>query len=170
MAWFASPRCVRFDVVMSPRVIQLPMSGRDRRHYVQQLRAAEQEHARVCADLTEAITVFQAHRIKAHALACREWNIRQFIGGPAAASPRILDAIDAGFPLLEVHCKRCGRPKIVELADLVWPRESQIHTLARPLRCLPCLKEGARPQTNLVALHRRPEPSPEAPAAARRRS
>jgi hypothetical protein len=29
---------------MSPRIIHLPLSGRDRRHYVRELRAAEQAH------------------------------------------------------------------------------------------------------------------------------
>jgi hypothetical protein len=34
---------------MSPRVIQLPLSGRDRRHYVAELRKAEDAHRRQSA-------------------------------------------------------------------------------------------------------------------------
>lgn len=93
-----------------PRVIQLPMSGRDRRYFVQQLRAGEQAHRALCARLKEAIAVAEAHRITAWALSCEEWNIRQFIGGPAAPSPFIADAISAGFELLDVRWKRCYRP------------------------------------------------------------
>jgi hypothetical protein len=155
---------------MSPRVIQLPMSGRDRRHYVQQLRAAERAHATLCGRLKDAIAVAEAHRIAAWALACEEWNIRQFIGGPAANSPRIVDAIDAGFPLLEVLCRRCSRYSIVDLTEAIWPRENQVHTLADVLRCQKCKREGlSKSKANLVALQQRPERGPEAPAAAKRK-
>src|SRR5258705_7967112 len=61
---------------MSPRIIQLPLSGRDRRHYVRELRAAEQAHRDLPAKVEEAYRA-------AHALACHEWSVRQFIGGPA---------------------------------------------------------------------------------------
>jgi hypothetical protein len=63
---------------MSPRIIQLPLSGRDRRHYVRELRAAEQVHRDLPAKVEEAYRA-------AHALACHEWSVRQFIGGPAEA-------------------------------------------------------------------------------------
>jgi hypothetical protein len=33
---------------MSPRVIQLPLSGGDRKHYVRELREAELAHAAIC--------------------------------------------------------------------------------------------------------------------------
>jgi len=62
---------------MSPRIIQLPLSGRDRRHYVCELRAAEQAHRDLPAKVEEAYRA--AHRL----LACHEWSVRQFIGGPA---------------------------------------------------------------------------------------
>jgi hypothetical protein len=61
---------------MSPRIIHLPLSGRDRRHYVRELRAAEQAHRDRPAKVEEAYRA-------AHAVACHEWNVRQFIGGPA---------------------------------------------------------------------------------------
>lgn len=155
---------------MSPRVIQLPLSGRDRRHYVDQLKLAESAHVAICARLKDAIAVAEAHRIAAWALSCEEWNVRQFIGGDAAPSPAIADALAAGFELLEVHCKRCGRQQMVDLTLVIWPRENQIHTLEGPLRCQRCRREGRKSQANLVALHRRPEPDPERPAIARKRS
>ena len=77
---------------MSPRIIQLPLSGRDRRHYVRELRAAEEAHRDLPAKVEEAYRA-------AHALAC---HVRQFIGGPAEPSPRIADAIAGGCELLEV--------------------------------------------------------------------
>jgi hypothetical protein len=39
---------------MSPRIIQLPLSGRDRRHYVRELRLAEQAHRELPARVEEA--------------------------------------------------------------------------------------------------------------------
>jgi hypothetical protein len=155
---------------MSPRVIQLPMSGRDRKHYVRELRAAERAHAAICERLKDAIADVEARRLASWAMACEEWNLRQFIGGPAANSPRIVDAIDAGFPLLEVQCRRCARYEVVDLKLLIWPRENQVHTLANVLRCQRCTREGSKSKANLIALRKRPEPEPDRPAAAKRRS
>jgi hypothetical protein len=63
---------------MSPRIIHLPLSGRDRRHYVRELRAAEQAHREMPGRVEEAYRA-------AHRLACQEWSVRQFLGGPAGA-------------------------------------------------------------------------------------
>ena len=154
---------------MSPRVIQLPMSGGDRKHFTRELKMAERQHASICERLKVKIAVAEAHRIEAWALACEEWNIRQFIGGPATDSPRIIDAIDGGFPLIEVQCKRCRHYSIVDLTEVIWPRENQVHTLADVLRCQRCKRDGSKAKANLVALRQRQEPSPEAPVAAKRR-
>jgi hypothetical protein len=153
---------------MSPRVIQLPMSGRDRRHYVQQLRTAEQAHVAICARLKDAIAVAEAHRVAAWALSCEEWNIRQFIGGDAAPSPAIADALSAGYELIEVRCKRCGHEDRIDLTEVVWPREKPVHSLGRALACKPCQQNGRPKQRpDLVALLCRPEPEPSAPAQRR---
>lgn len=154
---------------MSPRFIQLPLSGRDRRHYVRELREAERAHTAICERVKVAIQVAEAHRIKAWALSCEEWNIRQFIGGDAAPSPPIADAISAGFELIEVQCKRCKRYEVVDLTLVIWPRENQVHTLAKALRCQRCRAEGgSRSEANLIALQRRPGPDPAAPAVRKR--
>lgn len=133
------------------------MSGRDRRHYVTELRKAEQAHV-VLAERTVA-----AFR-EAHDLACQEWNTRQFIGGPAEPSPVIEAAILCGRELLEVRCKRCGHSSLVDLTEVIWPREKQVHTLAEVLRCQRCKDERRKVQPDLVALHRREKPEPAAPA------
>lgn len=154
---------------MSPRVIQLPLSGRDRRHYVRELREAERAHAMICERMKAAIEAAETLRIAAWALSCEEWNIRQFIGGDAAPSPPIADAISAGFELIEVQCKRCNRYEIVDLALVIWPRENQVHTLGRALRCQRCRRKGVKSEANLIALRRRTEPDPSATAAAAKR-
>jgi hypothetical protein len=156
---------------MSPRVIQLPMSGRDRRHYVRELARVEQLHVSLLRKVEDAFAAADAQLRQAHFLACEEWNARQFIGGPAEPSPTISDAIHGGVEMLEVRCKRCGHADLVDLVLVIWPRDRQVHTLARALGCLPCRAAGRPKQRpELVALRTRHpiEPDP-APAAARRR-
>ena len=146
---------------MSPRIIQLPMSGRDRRHYVTELRKAEEAHRGLVFRTRAAF-------VEAHDLACQEWTTRQFIGGDAAPSPVIEAAILCGRELLEVRCKRCGHESMVDLTEVIWPREKQVHTLADALRCQRCKDERRKVQPDLVALHRRTEPGRTAPAEALR--
>ena len=82
----------------------------------------------------------------------------------AAPSPVIQAALLCGRELLEVRCKRCGHESMVDLTEVIWPREKQVHMLGVALRCQRC-KDGRRKvQPDLVALHRRPEPTPAAPA------
>jgi hypothetical protein len=114
---------------MSPRIIHLPLSGRDRRHYVRELRAAEEAHRDLPAKVEEAYRA-------AHRLACQEWSVRQFIGGPAEPSPRIDDAIAGGCELLEVRCRRCSHESLIDLTEVVWPREKPVHTLANAMPSL----------------------------------
>jgi hypothetical protein len=142
---------------MSPRIIQLPLSGRDRRHYVRELRAAEQAHREMPGRVEEAYRA-------AHRLACQEWSVRQFIGGPAEPSPRIADAIAGGCELLEVRCRRCGHESLVDLTEVVWPREKPVHTLAKVLRCRVCKDERKKVQPDLVALRMKNPPEDEPPA------
>jgi hypothetical protein len=53
---------------MSPRIIQLPLSGRDRRHYVRELRAAEQTHRDLPAKVEEAYRAAHARRDRLRAV------------------------------------------------------------------------------------------------------
>lgn len=154
---------------MSPRIIQLPLSGRDRRHYVRELKAAEQEQQRLVGEVDTAFRIAAEHLRAAHVLSCREWNARQFIGGDAAPSPTIAAAIDAGYELLEVACRKCSHTELVDLAQVIWPRANQVHTLEKALRCQRCKQLERRSRANLVALRMRPEPGPEDLAATKTR-
>src|SRR6266849_5282733 len=120
---------------MSPRIIHLPLSGRDRRHHVRELRLAEQAHRELPNRVEEAYRA-------AHRLACEEWSVRQFIGGPAEPSPRIADAIAGGCELLEVRCRRCSHESLIDLAEVVWPRE-KARGYARQGAAMPSLQGRA---------------------------
>lgn len=154
---------------MSPRVIQLPMSGRDRRFYLDQLRKGEEAHAAAARGAAAAHAEADRALARAHRLDCEAWTYLQFIGGGADPSPTIAAALHGGCELLDVKCKRCCRESIVDLAEVIWPRDKQIHTLASKLRCGACKGDRKRPQPDLVGLRtRNPDPEPTAPAAARR--
>jgi hypothetical protein len=144
---------------MSPRIIQLPMSGGDRRHYARELARVERLHADLVRQLAGALAT-------AHRLACEEWNARQFIGGEAEPSPTIAEARSGGCELLEVRCQRCGHADRIDLAEIIWPSTNPIHTLKKALACRPCKVSGATSRPDLVALVARHPPEFEPPAAA----
>jgi hypothetical protein len=72
---------------MSPRIIHLLLPGRDRRHYIRELRAAEQAHRDLPAKVEEAYSA-------AHAVACHEWTFgsssagrrENYVGGGKSAN------------------------------------------------------------------------------------
>jgi hypothetical protein len=127
---------------------------------VRELRLAEQAHRELPGRVEEAYRA-------AHRLACQEWSVRQFIGRAGRAVARIVDTIAGGCELLEVRCRRCSHESLIDLTEVVWPREKPVHTLAKVLRCQACKDERKRPQPDLVALRpRHPEGDP--PVAKRR--
>ncbi len=74
--------------------------------------------------------------------------------------------------LAAVNCSRCAAggaamKGLVDLTEVVWPRDKPVHTLAKVLRCQACKDERKKPQPDLVALRpRHPEGDP--PVAKRR--
>jgi hypothetical protein len=156
---------------MSPRVIQLPLSGRDRRHYVAELRKAEDAYRHQSAAAEAAHAAADRALARAYELDCDAWSALQFIGGDEAPSPVIANCIHGGRELLEVQCRQCNQIQMIDLTLSIWPRDSQVHTLRRVLYCKRCEKEyGKKRRPDLVALRHRSEPEPSAPAAVKRRS
>lgn len=143
---------------MSPRVIQLPLSGGDRKHYVRELKQAQREHPRL---LDRAIDAYaQAHR-----LGCQEWNMRQFIGGSAEPSPTVGAAVDGGYTLLKIECRVCGHSRDFNLNEVVEKlAKHQVHTLAKSLKCINC--NAHKP--NLVSLRDPTPPKSPEPRSARK--
>lgn len=135
------------------RVINIPpLSGGDRKFHARQLARGRAAHARLADELAESMD-------KTCRLACDEWTARQFIGGPVDPSPTIKAALRGGRPMLEVECSACGHSKQIDLAEVVWPREDQVHKL--PLRCDQC----DRRKPNFMRLEPRIPDAPQ-PAAA----
>jgi hypothetical protein len=131
---------------MAPRSLQPPTSGGDRKHFARELEKARYAQA-------ELVKRCDAAYATAHALNCREWNARQFIGGPADPSPTLGDAIGGGFTLLKVRCRYCRRGNNVPLLKLIWPYGMPIMSLAKVLYCQSCWDDvGKKRRPEIVQL------------------
>jgi hypothetical protein len=101
---------------------------------------------------------------QADRLLCESWNERMWSDGePIDPSPNIDQAINGGFPWLEIQCSRCKTPSDVDLAAMKHPPTTFVHDLASRLRCRKCAKAGRRPPATLLQLawqprHPRTEP------------
>lgn len=137
---------------MSPRVIQIPMSGRDRRHYVQQLKIAEREHASLARRVPEAQVVADEYQRAADRLLCEEWSVRQFIGGDLEPSPTLAVAVRCGYTQLEIHCANCTHAGTVDLSEVIWPNDKGVHTMRRALACKRCSDGRRKFRPNLIGL------------------
>jgi hypothetical protein len=99
---------------------------------------------------------------QADKLLCESWNERMWSDGESTdPAPTIDQAVNGGFPWLEIQCARCKTPSDVDLAAMKHPPS----TRARPRQpaALPqCAKAGRRPAATLLQLawqprHPRPD-------------
>ncbi|QOZ78563.1 hypothetical protein XH83_25975 [Bradyrhizobium sp. CCBAU 53351] len=94
-------------------------------------------------------------RKEADKLACEAWNYRMLgYKGPAQPSPTIGDAINGGYPYLEVRCLGCDTNQTVALDIIRRVKTTPIHELERYMRCKDCtqLRGYAYKRSTLVAL------------------
>ncbi len=61
-------------------------------------------------------------------------------------------AINGGYPWLEIECSRCRTKRDVDLVALRHPPTTLVHDLASRLRCSKCAKAGRRPPAMLLQL------------------
>jgi len=88
-------------------------------------------------------------------LAVKAWNDRMLgYQGPAQPSPKIGDALNAGYGYLEVRCLGCDTHQTVALDIVRRPKATPIHELERYMRCKDCSKLRGYPykRSHLVAL------------------
>jgi len=99
----------------------------------------------------------QEARKEVDRLACEAWNYRMLgYKGPAQPSPTLGDALNAGYPYLEVRCLGCDTHQTVAL-DVVRRPKTAIHELERYMRCKDCsqMRGYAFKRSHLVALRHR---------------
>jgi hypothetical protein len=136
---------------MSPKHHYPPISGGDRKALSKELsksRAMTNIYAARSAELREQ---GEALIREADSLACQSWNERMWSdGGPVDPSPSIDQAINGGFPWLEIACSRCKAKREVDLAALRHVATTQVHDLASRLVCAKCKGVGKRPAATLL--------------------
>ena len=90
-------------------------------------------------------------------LDCWSGNERTWAAGePIDPSPTVDQAINGGFPWLEIECARSKTKRDVDLAQIPRVETTFVHDVASRLRCQRCAKAGKRPTTNLLQLQPKP--------------
>src|SRR6267143_333172 len=102
---------------MAPKHHPTPLSGGDRKALSKELVKSRAMTGILAERSQEKRRVGEALIREADNLACQSWNEKMWSdGGPAQPSPTIGQAINGGFPWLEVKCSRCKTPSSVDLA------------------------------------------------------
>jgi hypothetical protein len=141
---------------MAPKHHPTPLSGGDRKALSKELTKARAMTGILSARADEARRAGEALIREADDLLCQSWNERMWAdGGPIDPSPTVNQAINGGYPWLEIRCSRCRTPRSVDLAGLRHVETTSVHDLAGRLRCAKCREAGKRPAAELLQLGRR---------------
>ena len=141
---------------MAPKYHPTPISGGDRKALKKELGKARAMTAILSAQSAEVRAKGHALIKQADKLLCESWNERMWAdGGPIDPSPSVDQAINGGFPWLQIECSRCKTKRDVDLASLRHPPTTFVHDLASRLRCSKCAKTGKRPGATLLQLAQR---------------
>src|SRR6476620_967303 len=103
---------------MSPRIIQIPLSGGDRKAQAKGIRHAHGIHESYFKESVLIRSAAEAKMREADRLECEAWNAIMWAGGPAMPSPGEPQAeptIAKAINLLEAKCNRCERVSLVAL-------------------------------------------------------
>lgn len=141
---------------MAPKHHPTPLSGGDRKAFAKELGKARAMTTILAAQAVEARAKGEALIKQADRLLCESFNERLWAqGGPIEPSPSVDQAINGGFPWLEIECSRCRTRRDVDLAALRHPPTTFVHDLASRLRCSKCAKANRRPPATLLQLAQR---------------
>ena len=128
-----------------------PLSGGDRKALHKELARSQGITTMLARQSSELRRDGEALLRRADDLACQSWNERMWSAGePIDPSPTIDQAINGGYPWLQIECSRCKTPRDVDLAALAHPPTTCVHDLASRLRCEKCKKAGKRPVATLL--------------------
>jgi hypothetical protein len=120
-----------------------PLSGGDRKALGKELSksgAMTTIFAERAAELRERA---EAMICEADSLSCPSWNERMWSdGGPVDPSLTIDQAINGGYPWLEIERSRCKAKRDVDLASLRHVATTCVHDLTRRLVCAKCKAVG----------------------------
>src|ERR1700726_3827897 len=115
--WIADPISLRLDVRMASKYHPTPLSGGDRKALTKELSKARAMANILAVQSAEMRAKGEAMIQQADRLLCESWNERMWSDGePIDPSPSIDQAVNGGFPWLEIRCARCKTPSDVDLA------------------------------------------------------
>jgi hypothetical protein len=138
---------------MAPKHHPTPLSGGDRKALNKELGKARAMTNILAAQSVETRAKGEALIRTADKLLCESWNERMWADGePIDPSPSVDQAINGGYPWLEIECSRCKTKRDVDLAALRHPPSTFVHDLAVRLRCSKCAKANRRPTATLLQL------------------
>ncbi len=144
---------------MAPKHHPTPLSGGDRKALTKELGKARAMANILASQSADMRAKGEALIQQADRLLCESWNERMWSDGePIDPSPTIDQAVNGGFPWLEIRCTRCKTPSDVDLAAMKHPPTTFVHDLAGRLRCRKCAKAGRRPAATLLQLASKPAP------------
>jgi hypothetical protein len=148
---------------MAPKHHPTPLSGGDRKALAKELGRAHAMTSILASQSAQARAQGEALIRTADRLLCESLNERMWATGePIDPSPMIDQAINGGYPWIEIECSRCRTKREVDLAALRHPPTTFVHDLASRLRCSKCAKAGRRPAATLLQLAQRARhPDPE---------
>jgi hypothetical protein len=139
--------------IMAPKHHHMPLSGGDRKALTKELSKSRAMTKIFAERSAERRREGEALIREADDLACQSWNERMWSdGGPIDPSPTIDQAINGGFPWLEIKCSRCQTPRDVDLCVLPHVATACVHDFAGRLVCQKCKKAGKRPAATLLQL------------------
>jgi hypothetical protein len=138
---------------MAPKYHHPPLSGGDRKALTKEI-AKSRAMTRIFAERSAELRGRGEALIReADSLACQSWNERMWSdGGPIDPSPTVGQAINGGYPWLEIACSRCRAKRDVDLAALPHVATTCVHDLATRLVCQKCKSAGKRPAATLLQL------------------
>jgi hypothetical protein len=140
-----------------------PVSGSHRKALEKELTRARAMTSILAQRAAETRAAGEAMIREADDLLCQSWNERMWADGePVDPSPTVDQAINGGYPWLEIACSRCRTPRTVDLASLPHVPTTCVHDLAGRLRCEKCRKAGERPPAELRQLTKRRRHDPDA--------
>jgi hypothetical protein len=136
---------------MAPKYHHIPLSGGDRKALTKELSKSRAMTKIFAERSAEKRREGEALIREADDLACQSWNEKMWSdGGPVDPSPTVDQAINGGFPWLEIECSRCKAKRDVDLCALPHVATTRVHDLASRLACQKCRKAGKRPAATLL--------------------
>ena len=108
---------------MAPKYHPTPLSGSNRKSLNKELGKARAMASILASQSAEMRAKGEAIIQQADKLLCESWNERMWSDGePIDPSPTIDQAVNGGFPWLEIRCARCKTQSDVDLAAMKHPR------------------------------------------------